>query len=75
MNAVTGIEMEGQIAGGARGICGLRSATRTIGSIAGVGVTAMARVKSSVTATTAGPARICTQHCVPQPAAQAQPLS
>jgi hypothetical protein len=46
------------------------------GSIAGAGVIVTVRVRSSVTVTCGGgPASVCTQHCVPQPAAQGQPLS
>jgi hypothetical protein len=45
------------------------------GSIAGAGVIVTVRVRPSVTVTCGGPANVCTQHCVPQPAAQGQPLS
>jgi hypothetical protein len=45
------------------------------GTIAGAGVGALARVRLSAITTGGEPARVWTQHCVPQPAAQGQPAS
>jgi len=63
MNDVT--KIENQATGGARGMCGLRSANRMTGSIAGAGVKPIALVASHVIVICAGPANVCAQHCIP----------
>jgi hypothetical protein len=64
-----------QVTGGARGTCGLRSAGRMTGLIGTAAVMARAEVERSAIAPCCGAASICAQHCIPQPAAQGQPLS
>jgi len=65
---------ENQAYGGARASCGLRNAGRTTRSSAGGGNGVPTCVRPSGIRVFGGPASAWTQHCMPQPAAQGQPL-
>jgi hypothetical protein len=65
-----------QAEGGARGRCGPRSNGRDISLFAvRAAISSKTIDGATLTASGGGPATDCTQHCIPQPAAQAEPES